>query len=67
MVYAYNYYLLFSVVEVSSGKDDNVVIIATLAIITGLAVFGLIITVTVVIVVQHKKQSRCVVTSIHCM
>ena len=58
--------LLFSI-EISSddGSDDNNGVIIALAILLAIAVIGLVI--SVVINVIQRKQSRCVVTSIHCM
>ena len=57
---------MFSI-EVSgdSGLDNNHGVNIALATLLAIAVIGLVI--SVVINVIQRKQSRCVVTSIHCM
>ena len=62
----YTVLLLFSIEISSDGcSDDNNVVIIALATLLAIAVIGLVI--SVVINVVQRKQSRCVVTSIHCM
>ena len=61
--------LLFSI-EISNdgSSDDNNGVIIALAALLAIAVIGLVISVVInVFLVVQRKQSRCVVTSIHCM
>ena len=62
--------MLFINIGASSdgSSDDNNGVIIALATLLAIAIIGLVISVVinVFLVVQHK-QSRCVVTSIHCM
>ena len=60
---------MFSVGASSDGSsDDNNGVIIALATIATIAVIGLVISVVInVFLVVKLKQSRCVVTSIHCM
>ena len=62
--------MLFINIEVSSdgSSDDNNGVIIALATLLAIAVIGLVISVVInVFLVVQRKQSRCVVTSIHCM
>ena len=60
---------MFSIeVRSDSGSDDNNGVIIALATLLAIAVIGLVISVVInVFLVVQRKQSRCIVTSIHCM
>ena len=63
------YTVLFSV-DVSSDycSDDNNGVNIALTTLLAIAVIGLVISVVIIVfLVVQRKQSRCVVTSIHCM
>ena len=61
-------YVFYIEVSSDSGSDDNNGAVIALATLLAIAVIGLVISVVInVFLVVQRKQSRCVVTSIHCM
>ena len=50
------------------SSDDNNGVNIALAALLAIAIIGLVISVVIIVfLVVQRKQSRCVVTSIHCM